>query len=153
MNIRDSRGTRSINAHVWAGRQALVFAVMQECVILFLQLSVALDYFSILTAHSTFGVCVRVCVCVCVCVFAVQTCTVTETQFNGLNYDKGTCTVADGKVVLNAVGAATTCNFACKEGYYHAKGDTKIAFTCASNGATNAKGTDNWGTMEKCKRA
>ena len=77
----------------------------------------------------------------------------TEKQFNGLNYDKGACTVTGGKVVLNAVNA-TACNFACKEGYYHDKGDTKITFTCASNGGvTNAKGNDNWKTLEKCKRA
>ena len=82
----------------------------------------------------------------------MQTCTVTETQFNALNYDKGTCKVTNGKVVLNAV-TATTCNFACKEGYWHAKGDTKIAFTCASNVATNAKGTDNWDTLGECKGA
>ena len=86
------------------------------------------------------------------CVFAVQTCEVTKAKFEGLNYGKGTCTVTDGKVVLNAA-TAKTCNFACKEGYYHAKGDTKIAFTCASNGATNAKGTDNWDTLGECKRA
>ena len=77
----------------------------------------------------------------------------TEAQINGLNYDKGACTATDGKVALHALGA-TTCNFACKEGYYHDKGDTKITFTCASNGGvTNAKGNDNWKTLEKCKRA
>ena len=82
----------------------------------------------------------------------MQTCEVTEKQFNGLNYDKGTWTVAGGKVVLNAA-TATTCNFACKEGYYHAKGDTKIAFTCAHNGGvTKATGSDNWATMEKCSK-
>ena len=74
----------------------------------------------------------------------------TETHFEGLNYDKGACTVTDGKVVLNAV-TATTCNFACKEGYWHAK---KIAFTCAHNGGvTKAEGNDNWGDMEKCQGA
>ena len=86
----------------------------------------------------------------------MQTCTVTETQFEGLNYDKGTCTVTDGKVVLNALGDknAKTCNFACKEGYWNAKGDTKITFTCAKNGGvTNAEGNDNWDNMEKCKGA
>ena len=89
----------------------------------------------------------------------MQTCTVTETQFNELNYDKGTCEVTDGKVVLNARGnetghKATTCNFACKEGYWHVKGDTNITFTCAHNGGvTNAKGKDNWGDMEKCQGA
>ena len=86
----------------------------------------------------------------------MQTCTVTEKQFNDLNYDKGTCTVTDGKVVLNARGVqnATTCNFACKEGYWHAKGDTKITFTCAHNGGvTKAEGNDNWGDMEKCQGA
>ena len=83
----------------------------------------------------------------------MQTCTVTETQFNAKNYDKGACTPAGGKVVLNAL-TATTCNFACKSGYYHAKGDTKIEFTCASNGGTtNAAGTDNWGSMTKCQGA
>ena len=84
----------------------------------------------------------------------MQTCgEVTEAKFNGLNYDKGTCTVAGGKVVLNASGAPTTCNFACKKGFWHAKGDTKIALTCASNVATNAKGTDNWDTLGECKGA
>ena len=89
----------------------------------------------------------------------MQTCTVTETQFNELNYDKGTCTVTDGKVVLDARGnetgyAATTCNFACKEGYWHVKGDTKITFICAHNGGvTKAEGSDNWGDMEKCQGA
>ena len=83
----------------------------------------------------------------------MQTCTVTETQFEGLNYDKGACTVTGGKVVLNAV-TATTCNFACKEGYWHPKGDTKIAFTCAHNGGvTKAEGNDNWGDMTKCQGA
>ena len=83
----------------------------------------------------------------------MKTCTVTETQFNELNYDKGTCTVTDGKVVLNAA-TAKTCNFACKEGFWHPKGDTKIAFTCAHNGGTtNAAGTDNWGDMTKCQGA
>ena len=78
----------------------------------------------------------------------------TETQFNAKNYDKGACTVVSGsaKVVLKTA-TTTACNFACKSGYYHAKGDTKIAFTCASNGATNAKGTDNWDTLGECKRA
>ena len=78
----------------------------------------------------------------------------TEKQFNGLNYDKGACTVAGGKVVLNAAGAPTTCNFACKKGFWHAKGDTKIAFTCAHNGGvTKAEGTDNWDALEKCNGA
>ena len=82
----------------------------------------------------------------------MQTCTVSDTQFEGLNYDKGECTVAGGKVVLNAA-TATTCNFACKDGYWHAKGDTKIAFTCAKADATKAEGTDNWGDMTKCEGA
>ena len=87
----------------------------------------------------------------------MQTCTVTEKQFNELNYDKGTCTVTDGKVVLNARGvqnATTSCNFACKEGFWHDKGDTKITFTCAHNGGvTTPEGNDNWDTMEKCQGA
>ena len=93
----------------------------------------------------------------------MQTCTVTEKQFDELNYDKGTCKVREGKsggeVVLNARGnetgyKATTCNFACKEGYWHPKGDTAITFTCAHNGGvTNAEGNDNWDNMEKCKGA
>ena len=88
----------------------------------------------------------------------MQTCTVTEKQFNELNYDKGTCTVksGSGKVVLNARGVetATTCNFACKSGYYHAKGDTKIKFICEPNGGvTHNIGNDNWNTMEKCRGA
>ena len=83
----------------------------------------------------------------------MQTCEVTKAKFEGLNYGKGTCTVTDGKVVLNAA-TAKTCNFACKEGYYHAKGDTKIAFTCAPNDdKTRAEGTDNWGDMENCRGA
>ena len=83
----------------------------------------------------------------------------TEAQFNELNYDKGTCTVTNEKVVLNARGnetgyQATTCNFACKEGYWHAKGDTKITFICAHNGGvTKAEGIDNWGEMTKCQGA
>ena len=77
----------------------------------------------------------------------------TETQFDGLNYVKGACTVTNAKVVLNAA-TATKCTFACKEGYWHAKGDTKIAFTCAHNGGvTNAEGNDNWGDMTKCQGA
>ena len=61
--------------------------------------------------------------------------------------------VTDGKVVLNAA-TATTCNFACKEGYWHAKGDTKIAFTCAPNGgATDAKGKDNQDSFKTCQGA
>ena len=77
----------------------------------------------------------------------------TEAQINGLNYDKGACTATDGKVALHALGA-TTCNFACKNGYYHDKGDAKIAFTCAPNGdKTRAEGTDNWGDMAKCQGA
>ena len=79
----------------------------------------------------------------------------TEAQINTLNYDKGTCAgaVTDQKVVLNAVTTTTTCNFACKDGYWHAKGDTKISFTCTHNDATNAKGNDNWGTLGECKGA
>ena len=83
----------------------------------------------------------------------------TETQFNELNYDKGACTVTNGTVVLNARGhetgyKATTCNFACKEGYWHSKGDAKIAFTCAHNGGVmKAEGNDNWGDMTKCQGA
>ena len=81
----------------------------------------------------------------------MQTCEVTKAKFEGLNYGKGTCAVTDGKVILNVL-TANTCNFACKEGYYHAKGDKNIAFTCASNGGVaTAKGKDNWDTMEKCK--
>ena len=88
----------------------------------------------------------------------MQTCTVAEAQINALNYDKGTCAgkVTDAKVVLNALGdkAATTCDFACKEGYWDDKGDTKITFTCAHNGGvTKAEGIDNWDTMEKCQGA
>ena len=80
----------------------------------------------------------------------------TQAQFEGLNYDKGTCTVTNGKVVLNARGneTARTCKFACKEGFWHAKGDTKIMFTCAHNGGvTKPEGIDNWDTMEKCQGA
>ena len=79
----------------------------------------------------------------------------TETQFNAKNYDKGACTVVSGsaKVVLKTA-TTTACNFACKSGYYHAKGDTKIAFTCAHNGGvTKAAGSDNWDTLEMCKGA
>ena len=83
----------------------------------------------------------------------MQTCTVTAKQFNDLNYDKGACTVTDGKVVLNAA-TAKTCNFACKEGYLHPKGDKKIPFVCAHNGGvTKAEGSDNWGAMTKCQGA
>ena len=88
--------------------------------------------------------------------FAVQTCTVTEAQFNALNFDKGTCTVEGGKVVLDARGFrnATTCNFACKLGFWHNKGDTNIEFTCEHNGGvTNPVGVDNWNTMTKCQGA
>ena len=93
--------------------------------------------------HSTFGV-----------HSAVQTCTVTAAQFNALNYDKGACPVdGSGNVVLDSLNA-TTCDFACKEGYYHEKGDTNIAFTCAHNGgATSPEGIDNWDNMTKCQGA
>ena len=78
----------------------------------------------------------------------------TVAQFNLLNYDKGTCPVdGSGNVVLNGL-SATTCKFACKEGYYHEKGETNIAFTCAHNGGvTNPEGIDNWGDMTKCQGA
>ena len=80
----------------------------------------------------------------------------TEKDFYKLNYDKGTCKVTEGKVVLDARGdetgyKATTCNFACKEGYWHVKGDTKITFTCAHNGGvTEPEGISNWDDMDKC---
>ena len=83
----------------------------------------------------------------------------TEKQFDELNYDKGTCKVTEGKVVLDARGdetgyKATTCNFACKEGYWHVKGDTNITFTCAHNGGvTEPEGIDNWKTLQKCQGA
>ena len=85
---------------------------------------------------------------------AVQTCTVTVAQLNALNYHNGTCLVdGSGNVVLDSVNART-CDFACKEGYYHEKGDTNIAFTCAYNdGATSPEGIDNWGNMTKCQGA
>ena len=79
----------------------------------------------------------------------------TETQFNAKNYDKGACTVVSGsaKVVLKTA-TTTACNFACKSGYYHAKGDTKIKFICEPNGGvTHNIGNDNWNTMEKCRGA
>ena len=78
----------------------------------------------------------------------------TAAQFNALNYDKGACPVdRSGNVVLDSLNA-TTCDFACKEGYFHEKGDTNIAFTCAYNdGATNPEGIDNWGNMTKCQGA
>ena len=84
----------------------------------------------------------------------MQTCTVTAAQFNALKYDKGACPVdGSGNVVLDSLNA-TACDFACKEGYYHEKGETNIAFTCAHNGGvTKPDGIDNWGDMTKCQGA
>ena len=84
--------------------------------------------------------------------FAVQKCsTVTEKKFTEKNYEQGACNVnTDKEVVLDA---GTTCKFACKDGYYHAKGNQEIAFTCAPNNKDNAKGTDNWDSLAKCKGA
>ena len=77
----------------------------------------------------------------------------TETQFEGLNFVKGTCTVTNGNVVLDAV-TAKTCNFACKEGHVHSKGVTNIAFTCAYDAdKTKAEGSSNWGTIGECQGA
>ena len=61
--------------------------------------------------------------------------------------------MTNGKVVLNAV-TAKTCNFACKEGYVHPKGDTNIAFTCAYDAdVTKAEGSSNWDTIGECQGA
>ena len=75
-------------------------------------------------------------------------CKVEDAELDKLNYDKGNC-AADISTVT------AECNFACKNGYYHTKGNTKIAFTCTDNGdATKAKGKDNWDTMTtKCEGA
>ena len=77
----------------------------------------------------------------------------TETQLNELNYDKGTCTVTNGNVVLDAV-TTKTCNFACKEGHVHSTGNTDIAFTCDYDAdKTKAEGSSNWGTIGACQGA
>ena len=72
---------------------------------------------------------------------------VEDAELDKLNYDKGDC-AADISTVT------AKCNFACKEGYWHVKGDTNITFTCAHNGGvTEPEGIDNWKTLQKCQGA
>ena len=85
---------------------------------------------------------------------AAQKCTKKKRIFaDDYHFEKGTCTLSgdDNNVVVLDPITDKSCKFACKAGYSDKHGDTKIEFTCKSNGNTVAQGLDNWEDLEKCE--